>query len=204
MIQCMEKSRKIYLIRHGQVVGYDKFPAWGHTDIELTSIGVMQMERMAERLRLVALAGIYSSDLQRTSIGARLIATHHNVPIHSLEEMREIYFGDWEGMTFSQIRTGFPEELEKRQKDIVNFEAPGNGESVVVFSKRIMKAFESILSRHESGNIAIVAHAVVNRVILSHALGLDLSKIFHIQQDYGCLNIIDYFPDNTLVQLING
>jgi len=200
----MGKSQRIYLIRHGQVVGYNDFPAWGHTDIELTDIGVMQMKQMAERLRLVELAGIYSSDLQRTSIGAKFIATHHNAPIHSIEEMREMYFGDWEGMTFSQIRTGFPEELKKRQEDIVNFAPPGNGESVAVFSRRIMKAFENILSRHENGNIAIVAHAVVNRVILSHALGLDLSKMFHIQQDYGCLNIIEYFPDNTLVQLMNG
>ncbi len=200
----MEKSHKVYLIRHGQVVGHENFPVCGHTDIGLTDVGIMQMKQMAERLRLVELGGIYSSDLQRASIGAQIIATHHNVPIHSIEKMREMHFGDWEGMTLSEIRSNFPEELDRRQKDIVNFAAPGNGESVAVFSKRIMEAFENILSRHESGNIAIVAHGAVNRVILSHALSLDLSKIFHIQQDYGCLNIIDYFPDNTLVQLMNG
>jgi len=49
-----------------------------------------------------------------------------------------------------------------------------------------------------------VAHGGVNRVILSHVLGLDLSRIFNIQQDYGCLNIVDYFPDTVVVQLING
>ena len=200
----METSKRIYLIRHGQVVGHNNFPVFGHTDVELTSVGIMQMKQVAERLRLVELEGIYSSDLKRAAMGARLIATHHNVPIHFLQELREMYFGNWEGMTLSEIRTGFPEELEKRQEDIVHFEAPGNGESVSALSHRIMEAFEDILFRHKSGNIAIVAHGAVNRVILSHALGLDLSRMFRIQQDYGCLNIVDYFQDNTLVRLMNG
>ena len=200
----METSKRIYLIRHGQIFGYDTFPVFGQTDVELTSVGMLQMNQVAERLRLVELQGIYSSDLKRATVGARLIAAHHNVPVHFLQELREMHFGNWEGMTLSEIRTGFPEELAKRQEDIVHYEAPGNGESVSALSDRIMEAFEKILSRHESGNIAIVAHGAVNRVILSHALGLDLSRMFHIQQDYGCLNIVDYFQDNTLVRLMNG
>jgi alpha-ribazole phosphatase/probable phosphoglycerate mutase len=200
----MEKSKRIYLIRHGQVLGHETFPIFGHTDVELTSEGITQMKQAAERLRLVELEGIYSSDLKRASLGARCIAAHHTVPIHFLQELREMHFGNWEGMTLSEIRTGFPEELERRQEDIVHYRAPGNGESVAALSDRVMEAFENILSMHDNGNIAIVAHGAVNRVILSHALGLDLSRMFHIQQDYGCLNIIEYFQDNTLVRLMNG
>ena len=200
----MEKSKRIYLIRHGQVVGHETFPIFGHTDVELTDVGITQMKQVAEKLRLIELDGIYSSDLKRASMGARCIAAHHTVPIHLLQELREMHFGNWEGMTLSEIRTGFPEELERRQEDIVQYRAPGNGESVAVLSDRVMKAFENILSMHENGNIAIVAHGAVNRVILSHALGLDLSRMFHIQQDYGCLNVIEYFQDNTLVRLMNG
>ena len=200
----METSKRIYLIRHGQVVGHDNFPVFGQTDVELTGVGIIQMKQVAERLRLVELEGIYSSDLKRASVGAQFIAADHNVPIHFLRELREMHFGNWEGLTLSEIRTGFPEELVKRQEDIVHYEAPGNGESVFALSNRIMEAFENILSRHEKGNIAIVAHGAVNRVILSHALGLDLSRMFHIQQDYGCLNIVDYFQDSTLVRLMNG
>ena len=200
----METSKRIYLIRHGQVVGHDNFPVFGHTDVELTRVGIIQMKQVAERLRLVELESIYASDLKRASMGARFIAAHHNVPIHFLQELREMHFGNWEGLTLSEIRTGFPEELAKRQEDIVHYEAPGNGESVFALSNRIMEAFENILSRHEKGNIAIVAHGAVNRVILSRALGLDLSRMFHIQQDYGCLNIVDYFQDSTLVRLMNG
>ena len=45
-----------------------------------------------------------------------------------------------------------------------------------------------------SESLTLVAHAGVNRVILSHALSLPLENMFRLDQNYGCLNIIDYFP----------
>ena len=58
--------------------------------------------------------------------------------------------------------------------------------------------------RHDDEDLLIVAHGGVNRVILCDALELDLSHVFNLHQAYGCLNIIDYFPDSTLIRLING
>ena len=200
----MKRLNRVYLIRHGQVVGYENFPVYGHTDVDLTETGILQMQQVAERLRLVEIRAIYSSDLKRSAITARHIALYHDVPFHSLPELREMFFGDWEGMTMKEIREGFPEELKKRQEDLVNFKGPGEGESVGQFSKRISSCFERILSEQQGKDIAIVAHGAVNRIILCSALGLDLARMFNIQQDYGCLNIIDYFPDSTLVRLVNG
>jgi alpha-ribazole phosphatase/probable phosphoglycerate mutase len=102
-----------------------------------------------------------------------------------------------------EIREGFPGELKKRQENLVDYEVPGGGESIGRFSERIMRCFERIRAE-EGKDMAIVAHGGVNRVILCHALGLHLSGMFNIQQNYGCLNIIDYFKDSTLVRLVNG
>ena len=49
-----------------------------------------------------------------------------------------------------------------------------------------------------------MAHAGINRVILSEAMGLPLENLFRLDQNYGCLNIIDYFPDLAVVRLVNG
>ncbi len=200
----MKRLNRVYLIRHGQVVGYENFPVYGHTDVDLTDTGILQMQQVAERLRLVEISAIYSSDLKRSVLSARHIASYHDVRLYSLRELREMYFGDWEGMIMQEIRKDFPEELKKRQEDLVNFKGPGDGESVHRFSKRISNCFERILSEQQGKDIAIVAHGAVNRIILCSALGLDLARMFNIQQDYGCLNIIDYFPDSTLVRLVNG
>ncbi len=200
----MERENRVYLLRHGQVKGYENFPVYGQTDVDLTEIGVLQMKQMAERLRLTEPKAIYSSDLKRSATGARLIARHHDVPLYFLPELREMDFGAWEGLTLSEIRRNFPEELQKREKDLINYKAPGEGESIADLSERIETVFERIRAEQEGNDIVIAAHGAVNRVILCKALGLDLGRMFNIHQGYGCLNIIDYFPESTLVRLISG
>lgn len=200
----MKRISRVYIVRHGQVKGFEKFPVYGYTDAELTDIGLLQMQQMAERLRWVEPDVIYSSDLKRSIMGGRLIAKYHDIPHHSLGELREMYFGDWEGLIFSEIQELFPEELDKRQADLINYKAPGGGESIDNFSKRIMSCFNRILSEHKGNDIIIVGHGGINRIIICNALGLSLSQMFHIHQNYGCLNIIDYYQDSTLVRLING
>ncbi|MDQ1333373.1 MAG: alpha-ribazole phosphatase [Thermodesulfobacteriota bacterium] len=200
----MQRDNRVYLIRHGQVTGYERFPVYGHTDVDLTDVGILQMEQMAERLRLTELKAIFSSDLIRSATSARLIARHHDVPIYFLPELREMKFGDWEGLTLTDIRTRFPEELQKREDDLVNYRAPGNGESIADLAARVEAVFDRIRAEQQANDIVIAAHGAVNRVILCKALGLDLARMFNIHQAYGCLNIIDYFPDATLVRLING
>ena len=200
----MKRINRLYLIRHGQINGYEKFPVYGHTDVDMTKTGNLQMEKIAERLSLTEIKAIYSSDLKRSNKGALQIARYHDVPIYSLPELREMCFGDWEGLTLSEIRNRFPGEMQKRQADLLHYNVPGEGESIKQFSERISNCFERILGEQKDNDFVIVAHGGVNRVILCNALGLDLVKIFNLQQDYGCLNIIDYFSDSTLVRLING
>jgi len=200
----MERENRVYLLRHGQVKGYENFPVYGQTDVDLTEIGVLQMKQVAERLSLTEPKAIYSSDLKRSATGARLIARYHDVPLYFLAELRELDYGDWEGLTLSEIIHNFPKELEKREKDLINYKAPGEGESVADLSERIVTVFERIRAEQKGNDIVITAHGAVNRVILCKALGLDLGRMFNIHQGYGCLNIIDYFPGSTLVRLISG
>jgi alpha-ribazole phosphatase/probable phosphoglycerate mutase len=200
----MERENRVYVIRHGQVEGYQDFPIYGHTDVDLTDVGMVQMKQMAERLRLVRVKAIYSSDLKRAVIGAQLIAAYHDVPLYTLPELREMAFGDWETLTLPDIRRRFPEALSQRQADIVNFKAPGGGESVAELAVRVGQAFDRLREAEAGKDVVIVAHGAVNRVMLCRAMGLDLSRMFNIHQDYGCLNIIDYYSDRTLLRLLNG
>ena len=200
----MQRDNRVYLIRHGQVSGYERFPVYGHTDAELTEVGMLQMKQMAERLRLTEVKAIYSSDLIRSATSARLIARHHDVPVYCLSELREMKFGNWEGQTLAEIRERFPDELQKRQDDLVNYRAPGNGESIADLAARVEAVFDRIRTEEKGNDIVITAHGAVNRIILCKALGLDLARMFTLHQAYGCLNIIDYFSDATLVRLING
>jgi alpha-ribazole phosphatase len=200
----MERLNRLYLVRHGQVVGHERLPANGHTDVDITEIGMLQMEHLAGRLRLIDINVIYSSDLQRTKKGAGIIGRHHDAPHRIIPEFRELCFGDWEGLDLEDIMQEYPGEMEKRGQDIADHRPPGNGESIRDLSQRVIPRLMAMLKEEAGKDILLVAHGGVNRVILCSALGIDLANIFNIQQDYGCLNIIDYFADHALVRLING
>jgi alpha-ribazole phosphatase len=200
----MEKRNRLYLVRHGQIVGHERYPANGHTDVDITEIGMLQMEHLAGRLRLNEIDIIYSSDLKRTKKGAGIIGKHHDAPHRIIPEFRELYFGDWEGLAMEEIIQKYPGELESRKNDVADYRPPGKGESIRDLTERVIPRLMTMLKEEKGKDILLVAHGGVNRVILCNALGIDLANIFNIQQDYGCLNIIDYFSDHTLVRLING
>lgn len=194
----------MYLIRHGQIDGYENSPVYGHTDMELTETGGLQMQQISERLRLTEPKAIYSSDLKRCKIGARIIGCYHDIPLYFLPELRELFLGEWEGITLSELQSRFPKELQKRQANLLDYEPPGGGESIGRFCKRITDCFEHILEKEKNNDIIMVCHGAVNRIIICKALGLNIADMFNIHQDYGCLNIIDYFSDSKIIRLING
>ena len=200
----MEKYTRLYLARHGQVVGYDKIRANGHTDIDITETGEAQMNALAERLCSVELNAIFATGLIRTEKGARIIGRRHNCPHVTRPELKEIYFGAFEGMSMEEINNAYPGEMDKRYGDIAGYRPPGNGESMEDVSKRVLPCLKEIIGLNTGKNILIVAHGGVNRLILCEALGMKTGNLFNLEQDYGCLNILDYYPGNTVVRLVNG
>ena len=199
----MQRTR-IYLVRHGQVEGYQQKRYNGQINVPLTELGKEQSERVCACLADVALDAIYSSDLDRSRYCARLIADDHSLVVVEEEALREINFGDWEGRTWVELQESYPDDWQKRLQDLTNYQVPG-GESLQDAADRIRPVIRRILEKHPNGDVALVAHGGVNRIILLDAIGAALEQAFSIEQDYGCLNIIDYLDDGlSVVRLLNG
>ena len=194
---------RLYLVRHGQVAEGHTNRYHGHNDIGLSPQGVKQFEALAAQLAAIPLQGVYSSDLSRTIKGAEIISRGRELTPQAVPEFREINFGVWEGLTFGGILEQYPSQLEARLKDLASFRIPG-GESLKDLEARALPRLRELLGRHRDTAFLIVAHAGVNRVILCEAMGLPLNHLFRLEQNYGCLNIIDYFPDLAVVRLLNG
>jgi alpha-ribazole phosphatase len=195
---------RIYLVRHGQVEGHQEKRYNGQNDVPLTDLGREQSQQLAKRLADKPLAAIYSSDLSRCVFAAEQIAAlHEHLPV-SEPQLRELNIGAWEGKPWQQLQAEYPIEWQARLDDIVHTPAPG-GESLHDMAERIRPALKNLIEQHRGEEIALVAHGGVNRVILLDALGAPLEKLFSLEQDFGCLNVIDYYPDGiSVVQLLNG
>ncbi len=194
---------RLYLARHGQVAEGHTQRYHGNNDIDLSPTGVEQFRRLADQLSQVELAAVYASDLKRAWHGAQILCEGRNPTPLAVREFREIHFGVWEGLTFSEIAAQYPQELKSRLEDLAKYRLP-DGESLTDVRDRALPKLKEILERHPGQSVALVAHAGVNRVILCDALGLSLEHLFRLDQKYGCLNVIDYFPDLAVVRLING
>ncbi len=199
----MLKTR-LHLLRHGQVCGFETRSYNGQADVALTALGIEQSRAYAECLKKFPLAAVYSSDLARSVYGAGLIAKSQGLIPLLDARLRELHIGDWEGLPWDEIRQRWPIEWQARLDDLVQVAPPG-GESLQQLAARVRFALADLLAKHQGEEIALVAHGGVNRVILLDAIGASLSQMFHIEQSYGCRNIIDYFADSyTTVQLLNG
>ena len=184
-------QRRIFLVRHGAIGNQGENKCYiGHLDLPLNADGIRQGEALGRKLLHADITVIYCSDLQRSVATAKTIGKYHEIEPCRTPSFREVSLGKWEGLQFDEVRRLYPEEYEQRGLDIVNFRPPG-GESFLECSYRVIPALYEAL-RSTRGDIVIVGHAGVNRILLCRVLGKSMARLFDIGQDYGCLNLIRY------------
>jgi len=200
----MTSMTRLYLIRHGQVQGFEQRRYNGHADVALTDLGVEQYHLLKDRLADSRISACYSSDLTRCGIGANIICEQFGIePVHR-SELRELNIGIWESLTWQEIQSRWPDEWQARLNDLVNYRVP-EGENLLDVEARAMPVVREMLERHRGQELLLVGHGGLNRIILLNAIGAPLINMFNIEQNYGCLNIIDYYADGrATVKLLNG
>ena len=200
----MTPHTRIYLIRHGQVAGFDQPRYNGQTDVALTDYGVEQYHRLKERLADAKISACYTSDLSRCTTGADIIGGALGIEPVARRELRELNIGVWEGLSWQEIKENWPEGWRDRLADLVNYRVPG-GENLLDVAARVMPVINEVVERHHGQEVLVVGHGGVNRIVLLNAIGAPLAGMFNIEQNYGCLNIIDYYEDGrATVKLMNG
>lgn len=142
--------KKVYLIRHG----LPDFPEGkgmciGTTDIPMGEKGLSQAAEMARKLP--ALTAVFSSPLSRAIQTAQAIG----LPVTILDDLREMYAGEWDGLTFDQIRQRYPRLYEARFRDLT-IPLPG-AEDHEEGLKRFCAAMETAAGI-APGDFAVVAH----------------------------------------------
>jgi broad specificity phosphatase PhoE len=158
----------IYFVRHGETDWNVEARLQGQHDIPLNDFGRVQAEEAAARLRgLVPHYGgldYVASPLGRTrETMERLRATLGLPPAgYRLDaRLKELTFGDWEGLTWQEIRDRNPEGARAREADKWGFAPPG-GESYATLSQRL-RSFLDDLGRDS----VVVSHGGVARVLLA-------------------------------------
>jgi alpha-ribazole phosphatase/probable phosphoglycerate mutase len=198
----------LYLIRHGETEGGEVRRYKGTIDVPLSEKGLRQMEQISKYIvekggKGGLMSAVYCSDLTRAIRSAEIVAEPYSLKPIIVSSLRERNFGLWEGMSFDEIMEKYPLEFDAWAGNPLKF-SPMEGESTLAMRDRVIQAMSEIMENHNKENISIVAHGGVNRIILCHILGIPLENIFRIEQDYGAVNIIEFWDKYPVVKLLNG
>ena len=104
---------RILAIRHGETPWNVDTRIQGHIDIGLNAHGQWQAQQVARALAEEPIAHVYSSDLQRAHDTARAIADVHGLTPTTTAGLRERGFGHFEGKTWAEIETLWPEDAQR-------------------------------------------------------------------------------------------
>lgn len=184
-----EKMRRIFLIRHGKPLlpsEDGRFCLGRQTDPPLSESGRMQALDFGAAFDFIPAESFYSSSLIRSRETAELLLRGRG-EVKLLPGIEELGCGEWEGLSFAEIRRRYPEIYAARKNDM-SIPPPG-GESFDSAADRALSALYGLLSK-TVGDLAVVAHAGVNRAVMCRLSGLPMSRNRELDQQYACVNVL--------------
>ncbi len=173
---------RVLFIRHAETEMAGRF--CGHSDPDLNAQGRMQLSSLTGLLSAEPIDIVYSSDLRRASATAQAIAGVRQIPQVVRPALREIDFGQWEGLSWEQIEQTDAEYARKWIAGYPHLPAPA-GENFQAFEARVLREVNHLL-QGKRGPIAIVTHGGVLRVVLRHLCGCSDEEAWRQTRAYCC------------------
>ncbi|HKZ50462.1 MAG TPA: histidine phosphatase family protein [Dehalococcoidia bacterium] len=192
---------RLILVRHGESAWNKERRYQGQQDVPLSPLGWLQAERLRERLAGERIDAVYASDLVRAVETAETIVQGRCLTIEKCPELREAYFGEWEGLTFEEVAARDGEKLNRLLAE-PHLVAPASGEGLPELQRRVCSWVEPIV-RQQRGSVLVVSHYGPLKSLLCHFLGLDLGSYFRIRMDNASVSIVDIYPQGPVVSLLN-
>ncbi|MCB2192466.1 MAG: histidine phosphatase family protein [Deltaproteobacteria bacterium] len=196
---------RLYLWRHPEVRGGADGVVFGHTDVALSRNGNKQLRGIVGYMKQKKVAAVYCSDLQRSLLVAEAVGKTQEPRRKPMirHDLRELSLGKWEGLSFKTLQEQYPEEMQARWSDLAGYRIP-EGESLEDLAERIIPVFQDIIGENQGREVCVISHAGVNRVFLAKLLGMPMERVFRLDQEYACMNLIDVFEDGIpLVRTLN-
>ncbi|MBS5038312.1 MAG: alpha-ribazole phosphatase [Fusobacterium sp.] len=180
---------KLILIRHGQTDMNKDQLYYGRLDVPINETGKEQAENTRKNLVELEIDydKIYSSPMKRAYETAEIV-NYKNLEIEKDDELREMDFGIFEGLSYKEIIKKYPEEMEKLKKDWKTYSYV-TGENPFMLQKRALKFLEKI---DKNKNNMVVTHWGIICTLLSFLFSSELEGYWKYQVKNGGIVIIEF------------
>jgi broad specificity phosphatase PhoE/ribonuclease HI len=192
------RPTRLLLLRHGVTPLTVEKRFAGIGDPELTAHGIEQANRAAARLkddpRFGPVDVILASPLRRATATAEAVAKVTGLDVLHEHGFRELDFGRFEGLSFSEANAQYPAELAAflASPDV----PPPGGETLTAVARRVAAARDRALAGYPRQTILVATHVTPVKALVCQALGAPLSAVNRMELGPASLTVIDYYEDD--------
>ena len=198
---------RCFLVRHGTTEWNAQGRIQGQSDPSLNEAGKRQARRLGMRLASVPIAEARCSDLRRCSeTAAGILLGRNDVRLQEMPELREKNFGAWEGLTFREVETRYPDQYRNWLTAGDPSFAPPGGESDLQLCSRADTVVDRLREARtdNGGNVLVVTHGGMLRALITSLLGLPAQKMWKFRFANAGLSVVSVFDDGSaVVDLLN-
>ncbi|CAG7629966.1 putative phosphoglycerate mutase [Actinacidiphila bryophytorum] len=195
------------LLRHGETAHTEqrRFSGSGGDDPALSERGLAQAGQAASAL--VAgrhgIDAVVTSPLARCRQTAQAAADRLGLPVAVADGLRETAFGAWEGLTFAEVRSRYPAELDAWFASPAA--APPGGESFDDVTARVTRTRDELLAAHCGRTVLLVSHVTPLKTLIRLALGAPHEAVFRMDLAPASLSATAHYTDgNASLRFLNS
>ena len=205
--QVTQPLTTLVLVRHGRTMLTEsrKISGGDGDDPDLSDVGRRDAFAVAKALgqigskgpwqKIAPISAIVSSPMKRAKQTAQTIADQFGLNVDEIEELREISFGKWDGLTHEQAQES-DQELWRQWRGSWTVSPPG-GESLEVFDARLQDSLKQIVERHAGKTVVVVAHVMPIRGLLRWAFEAGAAAYWRLQVAPCSISIVRVWGDET-------
>ncbi|MEL9770229.1 adenosylcobalamin/alpha-ribazole phosphatase [Escherichia coli] len=194
---------RLWLIRHGETQANVDGLYSGHAPTPLTARGIEQAQSLNTLLRDVPFDMVLCSELERAQHTARLVLSDRQLPVQTVLELNEMFFGDWEMRHHRDLMQEDAENYSAWCNDW-QYAVPTNGEGFQAFSQRVERFIAGFVEYQHHKNILVISHQGVLSLLIARLLGMPAGAMWHFRVDQGCWSAIEINDAFATLRVLNS
>lgn len=193
---------KLILVRHALTVDNQKSRLSGHIDSSISEEGKEQIDKITNYLKDFDIDKIYTTTSSRTKDTVKKLSELKSIEIIEKESLKEISFGDFEGLTFDEIKDKYPKEFQDMIEKGYEYKYP-NGESLIDSYNRVCIELDNIISNNDDRTILICSHGGTIRNIITYLISNSYKYHWNFKIDNGSVTILEVQDGFTVITAMN-
>ena len=194
---------KLILVRHALTVDNQKSRLSGHIDSSISEEGKEQIDKITNYLKDFDIDKIYTTTSSRTKDTVKKLSELKSIEIIEKESLKEISFGDFEGLTFDEMKDKYPKEFQDMIEKGYEYKYP-NGESLIDSYNRVCIELDNIISNNDDRTILICSHGGTIRNIITYLISNSYKYHWNFKIDNGSVTILEVQDGFTVITAMNN